>query len=418
MIQGILTFQFILNQRDTGEIEPEFKPIQLEFRKGEDKKFSKEDYSELIDHDDIFGIFYQHTTGIYGIKGGFSNFYAGRLKETPFQVISFFKQELDGSQFLALSVFELDDDIEMYEELIKKMAQKLDVLFETLIRAKSSRQLNVISNVNERIENELKLTIFQIDRLSKLAKLQKAALIFSSNERLEILKTLRENPISKRDMKNRLEKIKTNPNVDILLEPFLELNLVRRDWIKGQRDKRSGRMENQGEYLFLTKDIILTRVPNQKVLEQVKEKDPKSVLYENLREKVEDFYTSYDPLEQTQENVMKLASILLNPDIFDFINLMRNNYYPLDKIPKILSEWADPEEIIDVLQDLEIVTVIEDDKKRKWLFLLSDIKPMIIFPEYILPKIREAFTEKKITEEIAKKAYNLLEVTYPEKVEF
>ncbi|GAH38804.1 unnamed protein product [marine sediment metagenome] len=58
--------------------------------------------------------------------------------------------------------------------------------------------------------------------------------------------------------------------------------------------------------------------------------------------------------------------------------------------------------------------------------MLTDIKPLTIFPEYLLPKIREAFRkedeeeskEGKITIEIAKKALNLLEVSYPEKVTF
>ena len=46
MIQGILTFQFVLNQKESGEIEPEFRPIQIIFRDDEEY-FTKENYSEL-----------------------------------------------------------------------------------------------------------------------------------------------------------------------------------------------------------------------------------------------------------------------------------------------------------------------------------------------------------------------------------
>lgn len=418
MIQGILAYQFILNQKETGEIEPEFKPIQLVFKKREEKQYSKDNYSELIVQNDIFAIFYQHTTGVYTTAGGYSNFYSGRLKETSYHVISYFKQEAEGSQFLTISLFELDDEIEIYEEIIKSMAKKLDLMFETLIRAKNTRQLTLITNVNSQILDELKLAIFQVERLSRLDKLQKAALIFNSNERLVILKTLKEVPISKREMKKKLEAIKANPNVDILIEPFLELNLIRRDWIKGERDKRTGRITNQGEYLFLTKDIILSRVPNVTILNRLKEKEGKTKLYSNYYNKVIEFFSNYDPLQINEKDQIKLAATLLNPDIYDFINLLRTNYYPLDKIPKILSQWADSEEIIETLRDLDVVTEVKDDKDRSWLVLLTDIKPLIIFPEYILPKIREAFTTNFITKEIAKKAYDLLEVTYPEKVEF
>ena len=62
MIQGILTYQFTLNQRPTGEIEPEFKPIKLIFNKNANK-FDQKNYSDLIAQNDVFAIFYQHTTG-------------------------------------------------------------------------------------------------------------------------------------------------------------------------------------------------------------------------------------------------------------------------------------------------------------------------------------------------------------------
>ena len=109
MIQSICTFQFKLNQNETtGEIDPEFSPIQLVFN---NEKFKEDDFSELIIENDIFATFYQHTTGIFGMKYGFSNFYTGRLKETPYKVLSYFKQLADGTQYLAMSIFELDDEI-------------------------------------------------------------------------------------------------------------------------------------------------------------------------------------------------------------------------------------------------------------------------------------------------------------------
>jgi len=417
MIQAILTYQFVLNPKETGEIEPEFSPIQLIF-KNED--FNKSDYSNLIVTNDIFGIFYQHTTGVMGQTGAYGNFYSGRLKETPYQVLSYFRQEADGSQFLTLSIFELDDEIEIFDDLVRSLAKKLDVTFETLIRAKSSKQLALIEKVHTKLADDIKFTIFQMERLSNLDKLQKAALIFNSEERLKILNTLREYPISKREMKNILEKIKPNPNVDILLEPFLELNLIRRDWIKGERDKRTGKIENQGEYLFLTKDIVLSRVPNEALLQKLKDTESKGKVnkYVNYRNKVVDFFSAYDPMEEPVQAKKKLASLLLNPDIYDFFQLMRSNFYPLDKIPKILSNWADVDMILEELRNLEVITEIKDEEDRSWVMLLTDVKPLIVFPEYLLPKIKTAYDTNYITQEIAKKAFDLLEVSYPETVEF
>ena len=417
MIQAILAYQFELNQKESGDIEPEFSPIRLVFN---NKDFNDKNYLELIVQNDIFAIFYQHTTGVIVESGVYGNVYTGRLKETPYQVISYFRQESDGSQFITLSVFELDDEIEIYADLIKSLAKKMEVSYETLIRAKVSRQLALLDKIYSKLEDDIKFTVFQVDRLSNLDKLQKTALIFNSEERLKILNILRESPVSKRDMKKILDKIAVNPNVDVLLEPFLELNLVRRDWIKGERDKRSGKIEKQGEYLFLTKDIVLARVPNQDLLNTLKETESKGKenRYLSYRNKVVEYFSSYDPMEETIEIKKKVAAFILNPDIFDFFQLMRSNYYPLDKIPKILSDWADVDMILDELRNLNVITEIVDEENRTWVMLLTDIKPLIIFPEYLLPKIKSAYDENQITKEIAKKAFDLLEVSFPESIEF
>jgi hypothetical protein len=317
-------------------------------------------------------------------------------------------------------LFELDDELELFEDLIKDMGKRLDTIYDKLTKASNTRQLDLISNVNIRLKNELKYTIFQIERLSQLDKLQKVSLIYNSDERLKILEFLREKPLAKNEIKTTIENLKPSANTDILLRPFLELNLVRRDWIKGEKDKKTGVIANQGEYVFLVKDIMFARVPNENLLKHFKETD--NDLLPLFKQKTLDFFNNYDPYEEPIENTKKLASILLNPDVYDFFILMRSNHYPLDKIPKIFSEFAVTEILLDNLKKLNVITEIKDKNKRSWICLLTDIKPLTIFPEYLLPKIREAFKredeEGKITYEIAKKALSLLEVSFPEKVTF
>jgi hypothetical protein len=289
-----------------------------------------------------------------------------------------------------------------------------------LTRARNSKQLSLIENITIRLKNEIKFTIFQVDRLSNLDKLQKVALIYNSAERLKILEILRESPVSKKELKKRIEKMTSIVNIDILLQPFLELNIIRRDWIRGEKDKKTGELKHQGEYIFLIKDIIFARVPNENLLNHFKE--TKNELLPIYSQKVTEFFSKYEPFNQRLEEIKKLASILLNPDVYDFFVLMKHNHYPLDKIPKIFSEFAVTEILLDDLKKLNIITELIDDNDRKWICLLTDIKPLIIFPEFLLPKIRAAYknedTDGAITHEIAKKALSLLEITYPEKIEF
>ncbi len=417
MIQGILTFQFVLNPEDIQVIFPHFHPIELLFQ---ENKFNKDNFSELISDKDIYAVLYQHTTGIFKDMGKQSNFYYGHLNETPYQVLSFFTQMETGAQYIAISLFEKEDDVGMYEKLIKDMAKNLVNLFVAFDKARATQQLSLLSNIQTRITEILKFTFFQVDRLSSLDKLQKVALIFSSKERLKILDLLRNGPISKYGLKKELSFIKDNPNVDTLIDPFLDLNIVRREWIKGERDKKTGRIKSQGEYFFLIKDIILARTPNLNLLEQLKKVKPE--LAPKFEQKLKNFFQVYDPKTQDKEENQKISLLLLDPDIYDNYVLMRNKFYPLDKIPKIFSEFADTEQIINQMKELYVLTEIKDEKKRSWILLLADIKPLVFFPEYILPRIRDAYKtsdeKSKITYEIAKKAHDLLEVSFPEEIEF
>ena len=414
MIQAVLCFQFKLNQDESGDIDPEFKPIKLIFNS---KDYSEKNFSKLIVRIDIFGVFYQHITGTLKKKGIFSNFYVGRLKKTPYQVISYFRQENIEAQFLTISIFELDDEIEIYEDLIKTMAKDLDTIFPQIIKTKS---LEKLEDMTDKIETALKFAIFQVGRLSQLDPLQKTALIFNNKERLKILELLRERPYAKKEIREILEKIKPNPNVDLLIEPFLELNLIRRDWVKGDKKQRRLDPKQQGEFLFLVKDIVLARLPSESILKGLKE--TREVLYTKYKQQVTNYFSKYDINKQSIEEAQELASCLLNPDCFDFFTLMKSSYYPLKKIPKILSEFVDTEYILNTLEKLNIITKITDKENEGWVILLTDIVPIVIFPEYSLPKILDHYKtkdrEKKISYNIAKKNLELLEVTYPDKTSF
>ncbi len=417
MIKGIITFSFNLNQKETGEIEPEFRPIQSQFLAEDvDENY----YKQLVVENDIFAMYYQHTTGLSGVSVEHSNFFNGRLKETPYQIMSYFKQVSDGSQYLTFSIFELDDEIELYNDIIKDMGYRLGDIFEKFSEARKAKQLELITNLQIRLKNELKYSIFQIERLSNLTNLQKIALIYNNELRLHILDVLRKFPISNTELRREIQQIKPDANLDILLHPFIELNLVRRDWIEGERNKETGIIKNQGEYLFLVKDVMFARVPNEKLLNHLKE--TKNELYDIYNREVIKYFTKYDPFEESTKNTQKIASMFLNPDIYDFFVLMRNNFYAKDKIPKIFSEFAVTDVLINDLKEIEVLTEISDNDDRKWLLLLTDIKPMVIFPEFMLPKIRAFYkqnsTKGKLQYQIAKKAYDLLELTYPEKMEF
>ena len=190
--------------------------------------------------------------------------------------------------------------------------------------------------------------------------------------------------------------------------------------MKGERDKKTGRIKHQGEYYFLIKDIFLVRAPNLPLLEQLRKIKPE--LAPKFEQRLKNFFQVYNPKDVDKEETKQIANLLLEPDIYDSYILMKNKFYPLEKIPKIFSEFADKEKILAQLKDNFVLTEIKDENKKSWILLLADIKPIVFFPEYLIPKIRELYKtsdeQRKITHEIAKKAHDLLEITFPEEIEF
>ena len=140
-----------------------------------------------------------------------------------------------------------------------------------------------------------------------------------------------------------------------MLRPFLDLNILRRDWAKGTRDKKTGILDGQGEYFFLTKDIYLVRKPPSKIIENMKEKGEYGQLY---LEKVRNYYATYDPFTTYRDDGPLLGKFLLNPDVYDLISLLSNQSYMKDKMPKILSTFSKPEELIQSLLDANVLTIV------------------------------------------------------------
>ncbi|MHA1148860.1 MAG: hypothetical protein ACTSR8_11540 [Promethearchaeota archaeon] len=415
MIQAIVTYQFKISFKEDGSIEPEFIPIQLVIEENSKVK----DLNELINIDDLYGIYYQHTTWKAQKLSTYEDFYYGRLKFSPFQIISYYQKISSNHQYLTIIFLSLMDEISVYDKIIENLSIKINSLLKAYSIADTKAQIAILGNIKEKILEILKFSLFQFKRLSDLTKLQKIALIFSSEERLKILEILREGPISKKKLRKKVDKIKKNPNIDLLLKPFIELNLVRRDWIEGRQEKKQINLEKQGEYLFLVKDIDLILVPNLKLLEHLK--STQNEFYSKLFRKLKVYFSNYHPMNQDPKEIKKIASSLLNPDIYDTFIFLKNKFYPIDKFPNVSSEFIDTINILDNLKKLNLIVELKDKKGRPWIFLLTDIKPLIFFPEYILPKIREAFKSNdeniKITYEVAKKAFDLLEVSFTEEIE-
>jgi hypothetical protein len=420
--RGIIIFQFELNESVLGEIEPEFVNIL-----SETPDSLQTDLDDLISTNDRFRLFFNHTTGMTMKRRGRSikNFIIGRLKESPYKILSYYYKTESEAQFLSIALFNKDVEVEVYESIFYQLTEHLASSFEK-IGAGNIRNVQALSDIERSMKNDLKYAIFQIERLTNLSKLQKVGLIFSSFPRMELLRMLREGPIARSQLNEKIQEIKSNSNLDILLKPFIELNLIRRDWVHGVLDKNTGRIQAQGEYIFLVKDITLIRKPPSLLLAEMKHNKLIGTHYQDYIQK---YYTEYNPFVDLAKESESLSKFLLDPDVFDFLALLKTRAYPLKKLPNVLSSFSDINDVLAKLIESKIITIIKDSLDMKWICLIAEIYPMIIFPEYLINKISDrssmslgAFSEESlvapITKEVGQIALDLLESTYQEIIEF
>lgn len=157
MIQGILLFELFKDPKSNSL----FDFIRAVFN---NDIYNENSYSDLIDEDGIVSLIYQHITGVE-TEGDFSNTYQGKLRKTKFQVFSHFRSLSDGSCFLTIFIFDLDDIIDSFMSTIESMTDELDNFFQIKKEGKSLDKRTKLGRAFKARQEEFK------GKNSKLSKL-------------------------------------------------------------------------------------------------------------------------------------------------------------------------------------------------------------------------------------------------------
>jgi hypothetical protein len=346
-----------------------------------------------VDLDDMMRIFYAHITG----AGEAGNVFV-RLEKARSNVSSHFTGMESDNPYMINLMLELGEYPEIYgEKILEEINQEIiDFLMQIDQNPKNAPDL-----VRD-LMKYLKDSLFLLERLENLSKEQKFAQIYSGEKTRTILNILQERARSKRELQGVLEQRldRLISNLDIVLDPFVKTDMIRQDWVEGSSDI----------LLFLKSDFAIMRVPPVKIVELAKENKPDPQVAEKYLEKARKFFRNYEP---NDEDNLKIASIMINPDIYDYIVLFREKPYPLKKIPKGPGESF--ESISALMRRLEengVITVLEDKTGMKWVFLLTDVVAEQFYPEYLIEKIRQDFVEGKLKKDIAIKHLDILENAY------
>ncbi|GAB4313884.1 MAG: hypothetical protein Kow0069_15200 [Promethearchaeota archaeon] len=423
MVVGIVVYRFELNPSEDGDIEPRFAPLHVSVAK---EGAGDVDLLSAVNQDDLYALFFHHTTGAEPFlgpsEGRRATLLTSRLKKSPFRTISHFHRHGE-EQYLVVGFFKLEEDPETFEAVFEELGANLAPELERHATG------TAVDQVEKVLAKETSHALYLVSRLENLTKLQMVALLFASPERVRALEVLRQGPVSRKELHFELEAVKAAPNVEFVMKPFFDLGLARRDWARGARDRRTGRLVGEGEHFFLVKDVALVRVPPRTALERTPGGREVKRLYEAA---VADFFRDYDPVPNLVEESSALAKVLLDPDAFDLLALLAARPYPFDKLPadmKLKGKGGPFERLLGA----GLVAVV-DDGGTKWACLLAEVEPLVVFPKYLVSRVLDRASASfatshplvggdraaggPITQEVADRALQLLQQTHDEELAF
>jgi hypothetical protein len=410
MLGAIIIYKFELSQSETGDITPQFIEIAKESTEELrdvlhessiiiDPLQSASSPSGIISLDDLYGIFYNLTTGkTKDNTKRETEVVEQTLQDTPYKVLSHFFQLDSEHQYLYLAFFDAIDTLDEFYPLFGQLSNRITVAIR-YSNASAKESQYVIITLADRLKYEIKNIMLQVERFFNLTKTQKLAIIFSSPERSYALEELRKGPVSRAKLEQGLQKFKKIPNVDAVMKTFLELNIVRRDWVKPYFDKKTKTKFEEGEYYFLIRDIALIRKHPAEIFAKLKKDSNIGKKYET---RLVEFFHRYNPFSDLIGESKKLAKYLLDSEVYDLLALLKTQYYPMDKFPKVLTDMGELEDLIVRLREDELVYVIQDQDERRWVCLLNEIVPLVTFPEYLVEEITEKTAIKKQTSKTSK----------------
>ena len=347
----------------------------------------------IVDLDDMMRIFYAHITG-----AGEAGNVLVRLEKARSNVSSYFTGMESENQYMINFIMELGEDPEIFGEAVLLEINKNILFYLKNIKQNPANSLDITSELTDYLKNSLTY----LERLKNLTKEQVMAQIYNSGKGRMILEILQEKPHTKKELRNLLEE-KTGkfiPNIDILLSHFVKTDLVRQDWIEGDSDIT----------LFLLSDFIIIRKPVIKLIDDAKKGIPNPYVAKMYQEIVSSYFSNYTP---TEEDNLKIAHHMINPDVFDYVVLFREKSYPINKVPRGPGETFDQvRTFLSALEADNIIKIIKDESNIEWIFLVTDITALKFYPEYLIENIRKAVSEDILKKEPAVKHLELLEQIY------
>lgn len=295
------------------------------------------------------------------------------------------------SGYYIILLLSLEDDPDLYEMGLADISRE------------------ILANIEEDILTSLIPTLFQ--RLSVYPNLnteQKLAMLYQDEIKRLIINRLREEGvITKSEMMVWLK--------DRYKQGFVDLDAVISNLIKSEIIKEATVKGMPSELIFLTNDLLFSRTPPIKLIEDPASRGLPAALANNYITECTKFFTEYKPNETDN---LAIINILIDPPVYEALRLLRQAIVTRNDLEKLKKKGVDDlDYVLKKLWEARMIQVMQDEGGNEYFALLSDFFVQMYFPEHALNVIREEYDKKSKANPVLIEYLNVLKDTFMEKKE-
>ncbi|MHA2120212.1 MAG: DUF2341 domain-containing protein [Promethearchaeota archaeon] len=288
--------------------------------------------------------------------------------------------------YYVILFLELDDDPDLYEGAMADTAQV------------------ILQNISDDSYLQMIPSLFQ--RLSVYPTLSEEQHLFSFYQddiKHMIIDTLRNyGVITKSEL---IIWVKERELVDIIDLESILAEFIRRDIIKVRSVKGI-----PSELVFLTKDIFMLRVPPANLFDNPEIHGLPAHLVKQYQAEVQKVFSEYHP---TEEDTHSLLSILIDPEVYETLRLLRNAIVTMQDFEKLKNRGvSDIYSVLRKLWEAKMIQILKDESGIEYYALLTDVYIDLIFPKYQLNLIKILNNQKSKSDRVLIQYLEILEETY------
>ena len=267
----------------------------------------------------------------------------------------------------------------------------------------------IMANLDGSMYKTLLPSLFQ--RLSVYPSLrpeQKLAMVYLDETKRKVIQRLQEEgSVSKSELGIWLKDLYQSGFVDI---ESIAAALVKENITKGASVKGV-----PSEVIFLVNDYMVTRRPPVVLFNECTSRGLPAQLRDGYQNEIKSFFAQY---EMTEEDNLAILELLVNPEVYEALTLMREAIVTRDDLEKLKKKGVeDVDTVLKVLWDTKMIAVLRDPQGNEYYGLKSDILAQKFFPDYMVNVVRRNYKEKTKADVVLLEHLNILEEAYKGKKE-